>query len=72
MDTQVKDRMMNRMVDMVEKAAGMRGDAIIPSEFTRKALEMAEKGEVEIERYPLGAPTLKGIYDLSLKLFQSK
>lgn len=72
MDTQIKERMRDRMVEMVEKAAGMRGDAIVPSEFTHQAIEMVQTGKAKVEQYSGGEPTLKGVYDLALKLFQAK
>lgn len=54
---------------LVERAATIRGDPAIPRDFISDALEQIESGTAEVERYPNGAPSLKDIYDLAVRLY---
>ncbi len=56
------------MVDLVLKAADAREDPKIPREFVLEALEKIEAGEIEVERYPSGAPNLKAVYLIARRL----
>jgi len=69
----VQDFVDKEMMELVEKAAEARGDCFVPREFIVKALCKIERGEVEVERYSMtGAPSLKGVYNLALELWQEK
>lgn len=52
-------------IELVESAIEMRGEDSVPRDFISEALEKIERGEVEIERYPSGAPMLKAVADLA-------
>jgi hypothetical protein len=55
-------------IDLVEKAAKMRGEEPVPRDFISEALEKIEKGEEKVEMYPTGAPSLRGISDLARRI----
>lgn len=54
---------------LIEAAAKARGDPEIPREFIVKALCKIERGEEEVARYPFGAPSLRGTYNIAARLF---
>ena len=57
-----------KLVEMAEGAAKARGEIPVPREFIIKALQKIETGDVDIERYPTGQPSLKGIFKLAAEL----
>lgn len=56
------------LVILVEKAAETRGEISIPREHIIKALEKIEDGGEQVERYPSGSPSLKGVFNIATKL----
>jgi hypothetical protein len=59
----------------VEEAAQFRKEPPVERIFIIKALEKIESGEEDVKRYPMGSPTMKGVYDLAARLqeeFSSK
>ena len=61
--------MVNTLVTLVEGAAIARGEEIIHRDFIVEALERVEKGKEIVQRYPTGAPSLKEVYDVALRLY---
>lgn len=59
------------LVGMVEKAAMVREDPRVPRDYIIQALEDIDAGRVEVERYPLGKPTLRGVYDIASRMYFS-
>lgn len=58
-----------KLVELIEETAKIRGDDPIPREFIEKALEKIETGEIEVERYPMGDPSLSGVYEIASQLY---
>ena len=56
-------------IEMVEGAAEARGDTPVPREYIFVALDKINHNEIDVERYPLGSPSLKGVYRASLDLY---
>ena len=56
------------LVNLVEKAAEARDDPVVPREHIVKVLGDIDNGACEVERYPTGLPTLRGVYELALGL----
>jgi hypothetical protein len=61
----------NSLAELVEDAAKARNDAKVPREYINDALNRIERGQTEVERYPTGHPTLKGVYGIALELYKS-
>jgi hypothetical protein len=53
---------------LVEKTAEARGEKPVERKFIVEAMCRFERGEVEAEKYPFGAPSLRAIYDLAIEL----
>ncbi len=64
--------MNNELVTIVEQAAQARGNPTVSREYIIKALERIECGEEKVVKYPTGAPSLKGIYEIAVKLFKNE
>ncbi len=56
------------MAQLVEDAARAREDEVAARDYINEILEKIEKGEIEVARYPLGAPSLKAVNDLALQM----
>jgi len=56
-------------IDLVESSAEVRGDPKIPRDFITEALEKIESGEEDVVRYPMGGPSLKGVYEIAQRLY---
>lgn len=59
---------LTELIGLVEQAAEARGEPTIPREFVVEALQRIELGKESVRRYPTGAPSLKGVYDIASKL----
>jgi hypothetical protein len=59
----------NPLVELVEKAAKARGETTVPRDYIVEALERLQCGELQVERYPGGAPSLKGVYEIANRLY---
>jgi len=59
------------LIEMVENAAKVRKDATLPREYIIDALKKIDKGDIEVEKYPMGYPSLKGVYEIALGLYES-
>ena len=59
----------SKMIELVEVAAQVRHDPKVPQDFIFEALERVNRGQEVVEEYPLGAPSLKGIYDIATRLY---
>jgi len=57
------------MIDLIESSAEVRGDPKIPRDFITEALEKIASGEEEVERYPMGGPSMKGVYRIAHRLY---
>jgi hypothetical protein len=55
-------------VTLVQGAIQARGERPIPRRFIRDALETIERDEVEVERYPTGAPSLRAVATVAAAL----
>ena len=62
--------MLHPLTQIVEDAATLREEPSIPRKFIEKALSRIDNGlELEdVECYPTGEPTLKGIYQVAARL----
>lgn len=58
----------SHLIDLVEGAAKFRGDQVIPRDFIAEALERVGNNQETVERYPLGKPSLKGVYEIASRL----
>ncbi|NQT22793.1 MAG: hypothetical protein HQ579_05055 [Candidatus Omnitrophica bacterium] len=67
-----QDIMHPDIMRLIEAAAKARGDPGIPREFIVKALIKIDRGEEEVVRYPFGAPSLRGTYDIAAKLYKQE
>lgn len=59
-------------VILVRQAAKIRGEVLVPEEYIKKALEKIESGEEKVMKYPTGTPSLKGVYEIAVKLFKAE
>ncbi len=60
------------LVILVEQAAQARGETPIPREYIIKALERIERGEEKVEQYPVGTPSLKGVFEIAVKYYKAR
>lgn len=60
--------MSQQLLGFVKDAAIARGDPTVSDEHILAALQKAENGEAQIERYPNGMPALKDIYKLAVEI----
>jgi hypothetical protein len=56
------------IVEMVNGAAQARGDVELTTEAIVEAFGRVEAGIVECARYPSGAPTLTGLYEIAAEI----
>jgi len=61
----------NSLIELVENAAKARKDAPLPRKYIIDALKKIDNGDVEVERYPMGHPSLKGAYKIALELYEA-
>ena len=59
------------LIELVENVAKARKDAPLPREYIVDALGKIENGDVDVERYPMGSPSLKGVYEIALRLYDA-
>ena len=59
-------------MSLVEKSAKARGDKEVGREFIVAAICKIERGEIDVAKYPFGAPSLKDVYNLAVKLSEDK
>ncbi|MFA6295307.1 MAG: hypothetical protein WC666_02690 [Candidatus Paceibacterota bacterium] len=59
----------SQIIEAVEGAAKIRGDLPLPRDFISEALERVNSGKEIVLRYPTGRPSLKGVYDIALRLY---
>ncbi len=59
------------LIELVEEVARVREDAPIPRDYIIDALRRIENGDVEVERYLVGSPSLKGVYEIALGLYEA-
>lgn len=65
--------MIQELIALIEQSAKARGEEpLVPRKFIAKALEKIENGGEEVEKYPTGAPSLKGVYEIAVKLFNAR
>jgi hypothetical protein len=55
-------------VTLVQGAAQARGEQPTSRDFIREAFEKIQRGEVEVERYPTGAPSLRAVATVATAL----
>ncbi len=55
-------------IDLVERAAQARDEPPVPRQYIEEALRRIDAGQEEVTRYPMGAPSLKGVYDIAVTL----
>lgn len=58
------------IIELVEGAALARKEPKIPRDFITEALERVNSGKEIVERYPTGAPSLKGVYNIASRLYK--
>ena len=56
------------LISLVEAAAQARNQPPVPRQFIEEALRRINAGEEEVSRYPMGSPSLRGIYDIAARL----
>jgi hypothetical protein len=56
------------MIELVKRAAEIRGDIPISREFIKEALKGIKSGKFEASKYPTGEPSLKDVYDIAFSL----
>ncbi len=61
----------NSLIELVENVAKARNDVLLPREYIIDALEKIDNGDVEVEKYPMGNPSLKGVYEVALELYEA-
>ncbi len=61
----------NTLIKLVENAAKDRKDVPISRKYIIDALEKIDRGDAEVERYPMGHPSLKGVYEIALGLYEA-
>jgi hypothetical protein len=59
---------MSDIVDIVNGAAKARGEPPLSSESIEEAVDRVESGIADCDRYPTGAPCLKGLYEIAKEL----
>lgn len=59
---------MSDIVDMVNGAARARGEPELDPKAIEEASERVESGMADCPRYPTGAPSLKGLYEIAKEL----
>ncbi len=59
------------LIELIEDVAKVRKDMPLPREYIIDALKKIEDGDIEVERYPMGNPSLKGVYDIALELYEA-
>lgn len=65
--------MNQELMVLVEQAAQARGERpLVPRSFIAMALEKIENNDEEVEKYPTGAPSLRGVYEIAVKLFNAR
>lgn len=57
-------------IQTVKFAAQMRNEPDIDDKWLIKAGELIDSNQVEVDRYPMGHPTAKAVWDLAVKLMQ--
>lgn len=53
---------------LVEDAARARNNPPVERKYIDEALKRVETGKEKVQRYPSGAPSLLGVYDIALRL----
>ena len=61
---------MANLIELIEKSAKARGESFVPRDYIVEALEKIENGEIDVERYPTGVPSLKGVYAAAQKIYE--
>lgn len=56
------------LIDLVEQAAGARNEPPVPRRYIEEALRRINDGQEKVPQYPTGSPSLKGVYDIAVKL----
>jgi len=59
------------LIRMIEAAAEIRGELPVPRDFIVEALEKIGCGEETVERYPTGVPSLKDVFDIASKIYET-
>lgn len=56
------------LAQFAQNAARLRGDPEVELRFFTEAVAQIERSAVSVERYPSGSPTVKGIYEIAVRL----
>ena len=59
-------------VSLVETAAEARHEDPIPRAYIIEVLDMVDRGEAKVKRYPLGVPCLRSVFEIAKKLHAEK
>jgi len=62
--------MIDNLIRLIEESAEIRGNSPVPRDYIVEALERIELGEINVRRYPMGKPTLRGVYEVALELYE--
>ncbi len=54
--------------EFVEEWSAVMRKIPVPRKFISAALALIESGEVEVEKYPTGEPSLTAVYELAAEL----
>ena len=58
------------LVDFVEQTAQIRKEPPVPRDYILDALEKIEAGEIEVEKYPTGYPSLSAVYKVASEMYE--
>jgi hypothetical protein len=56
------------LVELVESAAEARNNPPVERKYIEEALKRIVDGRETVQRYPMGAPSLLGVYSIALQL----
>jgi hypothetical protein len=59
-------------INLVEATAQARGEPSVDRLYIREALRRINSGQENVQRYPLGKPSLKDVYDVAARLEHEK
>jgi hypothetical protein len=60
------------LAELVESAAQSRKEPVVAREHILEAIRRIDAGEETVETYPMGDPSLRGVYDLAVRIEAEK
>jgi len=56
------------LAELVENAAKVRKNLPVERKYIDEALSRIDAGQEEVDSYPLGGPSLKGVYEIAARI----